>query len=437
MTGFRLIPAINGVQSGIIQATASIPSAQDVIGDIKAAEKNVAVEVGKDQSELPSDPTRLMLHDVRFRYPKSSEDVLKGVELDIPFGSSLGIVGPSGAGKSTLIDILLGLSTPTSGRVSIDGTSITEVLSQWRGRVGYVPQRVALFDGTIAQNVALTWDSNYDRDRVTHALEMAQLSALVAERADGIDTRIGERGVALSGGQQQRLGIARALYADPSSSCSTRRRARWTPRPKTTSPRRSVACRASSPSSRSRTGCPPSRTTTGCATWRMAGSSASTRSTGSLRRFRRSVSRSAWQAWDAVQESSVDLRHPGGRPRRGGPRPAPPDRQGSHLGARRRDGSRARHGRRARYRAARGRGSARTGRAGRAGPGPGARRRDTLPGRSFQPRPGPGRGRVRGDYGFGRLPCARGPRRVGVARTVPQNRLPDRAAEGPVGRSVA
>jgi len=215
VTGFRLIPAINGVQSGIIQATASIPSAQDVIGDIKAAEKNVAVEVGKDQSELPSDPARLMLHDVRFRYPKSSEDVLKGVELDIPFGSSLGIVGPSGAGKSTLIDILLGLSTPTSGRVSIDGTSITEVLSQWRGRVGYVPQRVALFDGTIAQNVALTWDSNYDRERVSRSLEMAQLSALVAERADGIDTRIGERGVALSGGQQQRLGIARALYADP------------------------------------------------------------------------------------------------------------------------------------------------------------------------------------------------------------------------------
>lgn len=215
VTGFRLIPAINGIQGGVIQASASIPSAQDVIGDIRAAETNVAVQAGKDAKDLPQSPVMLRLQDVRFRYPKASVDVLKGIDIDIPFGSSLGIVGPSGAGKSTLIDILLGLSTPTSGTVMIDDDSITEVLSQWRGRVGYVPQRVALFDGTIAQNVALTWDSDFDRDRVTRALEMAQLSSLVAEREGGIDTRIGERGVALSGGQQQRLGIARALYSDP------------------------------------------------------------------------------------------------------------------------------------------------------------------------------------------------------------------------------
>jgi ABC-type multidrug transport system fused ATPase/permease subunit len=74
---------------------------------------------------------------------------------------------------------------------------------------------VALFDGTIGQNVALTWGDSYDRDRVVAALEKAQLSSLVASRENGIDERIGERGGWLSGGQQQRLGIARALYADP------------------------------------------------------------------------------------------------------------------------------------------------------------------------------------------------------------------------------
>jgi ATP-binding cassette subfamily C protein len=90
------------------------------------------------------------------------------------------------------------------------------VLRQWRGRVGYVPQRVALFDGTIAQNVALTWtDDEIDRERVAYALERAQLGSLIADRTGGIDERIGERGVSLSGGQQQRLGIARALYTDP------------------------------------------------------------------------------------------------------------------------------------------------------------------------------------------------------------------------------
>lgn len=214
-TGFRLIPAINGIQSGVISATASIPSAQDVIGDIKASEANVAVDASVDTGILPASPHTLALSEVRFRYPRATEDVLRGITIDIPFGSSLGIVGPSGAGKSTLIDILLGLSVPTSGGVSIDGAPIVEVLRQWRSRVGYVPQRVALFDGTIAQNVALTWDQGFDRGRVERALAMAQLTSLVEDRAEGIDARIGERGVALSGGQQQRLGIARALYADP------------------------------------------------------------------------------------------------------------------------------------------------------------------------------------------------------------------------------
>ncbi|MCI2957998.1 ABC transporter ATP-binding protein/permease [Agromyces atrinae] len=215
-TGFRLIPAINGVQGGIIQATATLPSAQDVIGDITRTERDVAAnDTSRDVQELPAEPTLLRLESVRFRYPKSQADVLDGVDIDIPFGSSLGIVGPSGAGKSTLIDLLLGLSTPTGGRLAIDGLPLTDVINQWRGRVGYVPQRVALFDASIAQNVALTWDHDFDEERVVRALEMAQLSGLVAERDAGIHTRIGERGVALSGGQQQRLGIARALYVDP------------------------------------------------------------------------------------------------------------------------------------------------------------------------------------------------------------------------------
>jgi ATP-binding cassette subfamily C protein len=137
------------------------------------------------------------------------------MSVDIPLGSSLGIVGPSGAGKSTLIDLLLGLSVPSSGAILIDGHPLNSVLRQWRGRVGYVPQRVALFDGTIAQNVALTWSDEIDRERVQTALERAQLGSLIASRGAGIDERIGERGVSLSGGQQQRLGIARALYTDP------------------------------------------------------------------------------------------------------------------------------------------------------------------------------------------------------------------------------
>ncbi|MFB7884229.1 ABC transporter ATP-binding protein [Microbacterium sp. NPDC056057] len=214
--GFRLIPAINGIQGGIVQAIASIPSASDVVDDLIAAEKDMETSTTPaDTAVLVERPERLALTDVRFRYPKAEEDVIRGMFLDIPLGSSVGIVGPSGAGKSTLIDLLLGLSVPSSGEILIDGHPLNAVLRQWRGRVGYVPQRVALFDGTIAQNVALTWGDEVDRERVVHALERAQLSTLVASRTGGIDERIGERGVSLSGGQQQRLGIARALYTDP------------------------------------------------------------------------------------------------------------------------------------------------------------------------------------------------------------------------------
>lgn len=214
--GFRLIPAINGIQGGIVQAVASIPSATDVIGDLIASENDMRMSTTPaDTAELSTTPRDMRLENVRFRYPNATEDVIRGMSVDIPLGSSLGIVGPSGAGKSTLIDLLLGLSVPSSGEILIDGHPLNSVLRQWRGRVGYVPQRVALFDGTIAQNVALTWSDEIDRDRVQRALDRAQLSTLVSSRAGGIDERIGERGVSLSGGQQQRLGIARALYTDP------------------------------------------------------------------------------------------------------------------------------------------------------------------------------------------------------------------------------
>jgi ABC-type bacteriocin/lantibiotic exporter with double-glycine peptidase domain len=214
--GFRLIPAINGIQGGLVQAVASIPAASDVIGDLIASERDMETSTTPDDTaELSPQPRRLVLQDVRFRYPKASVDVIRGMDLEISLGSSVGIVGPSGAGKSTLIDLLLGLSVPSGGDIRIDGNSLNSVLRQWRGRVGYVPQRVALFDGTIAQNVALTWGDEVDRERVSRALERAQLGSLIASRDGGIDERIGERGVSLSGGQQQRLGIARALYTDP------------------------------------------------------------------------------------------------------------------------------------------------------------------------------------------------------------------------------
>lgn len=215
-TGFRLIPALTGMQASFVQAGQGLAMTRDVINDLTATEASAKVtQVAEDTAELASVPQSLRLNDITFSYPGAEEPVIKNLSLSLPLGSSLGIVGPSGAGKSTLIDLILGLSEPSHGEIRIDDEPLRSVLRQWRGRVGYVPQRVALFDGTIAQNVALTWTHDIDEDRVRRSLERAQLGTLISEREAGINERIGERGVSLSGGQQQRLGIARALYSDP------------------------------------------------------------------------------------------------------------------------------------------------------------------------------------------------------------------------------
>lgn len=214
-TGFRMIPAMTAVQTSFTTANANEIYARDVIRELKHArsEEARAAQI-IDSDTLPRHPKCLALRGVSFRYPGAEHDVLDELELSIPFGSTLAIVGPSGAGKSTLIDILLGLSIPTSGSLEIDGVHLTDVMRQWRDRVGYVPQRVALFDASIAQNVALTWEDNFEPERVEHALERARLGELI-HRGKGIQERIGERGASISGGQQQRMGIARALYSDP------------------------------------------------------------------------------------------------------------------------------------------------------------------------------------------------------------------------------
>lgn len=217
-TGFRMIPAMNAVQGGLISASANEISAKEVIRDIRAVRSQLAGASSErseaDQGSLAARPGVLELRDVSFRYPGAEHDVLHGLSVSVPFGSSLAVVGPSGAGKSTLIDILLGLSVPTGGVMEIDGEPLADVMEQWRSRVGYVPQRVALFDASIAQNVALTWEDDYDLERVKRSLERAHLGELAA-RGAGLLERIGERGQAISGGQQQRMGIARALYSDP------------------------------------------------------------------------------------------------------------------------------------------------------------------------------------------------------------------------------
>ena len=215
LAGFKLVPALTTVQGQMTLVQSTLPYTEIVMRDIKDAAvfRENAEKLGK--TPITSEPKMLELKDVEFTYPGAESPAVTNINLSLPIGSSVGIVGQSGAGKSTLIDIFLGLLTPSKGTMTLDGVPLEEVLSDWRKRVGYVPQDVAIFDGTVAQNVALSWGGDIDEDKVRTALERAQLLETIDARVGGIQGRVGERGLSLSGGQRQRLGIARALYMDP------------------------------------------------------------------------------------------------------------------------------------------------------------------------------------------------------------------------------
>lgn len=215
LAGFRLAPSLVRFQGVLQQLNVSAPHARAVLDEVRNSDRYMEVARAGDTDTLPPSPRVLRFDGVSFRYAPEAQDAVQDVSIEIPFGSHVAFVGASGAGKSTMVDLLLGLIEPTSGAITVDGVRLRGVLNAWRSQISYVPQDVSLFDSTVAQNVALSWHAGYDSDRVRHALEQAQLLALIEARAGGIDGRIGERGLALSGGQRQRLGIARALYTDP------------------------------------------------------------------------------------------------------------------------------------------------------------------------------------------------------------------------------
>lgn len=211
--GTRILPS----SVRLINAVAGIRFARFPLEHL-VQENRWQEEARREQSdEIRTDevPTGdVAIRDLTFSYAdRPDELVLRGVDLDIPSGQSVAIVGSSGAGKSTMIDLLLGLHRPRSGSITAGGIEVFDNLPGWQRNLAVVPQDVTLLDETLAVNIA--FDEDVDDDRLQEAVERAQLSDLVRDLPEGLETAVGERGVRLSGGQRQRIGIARALYRRP------------------------------------------------------------------------------------------------------------------------------------------------------------------------------------------------------------------------------
>ena len=211
----RILPSLIRAQNSFLIMKQSEGGAQvtlDVISEIdellQKVDENTHLEI--KSKFLPS----IDVENLTFSYPETDQIVLKEINFSIKAGQFVAIVGQSGAGKSTLVDLLLGMYQPTSGYIKVSGLPPREAVKTWPGLISYVPQDIAIIDGTIAKNIALQ-DSDQQKNQIHTSLERAHLLDDVLAMSNKLNEIVGERGTRLSGGQRQRLGIARALYTNP------------------------------------------------------------------------------------------------------------------------------------------------------------------------------------------------------------------------------
>jgi ATP-binding cassette, subfamily B, bacterial PglK len=219
LAAFKLLPALQQVYSSMAQIKGNIAAFEAIKKDLGQSLKTSQEECKYSQEIKPLNfqlKQKIDLKNINFSYPGKSILAINRLNMTINFNTTVGIVGASGSGKSTIVDLLLGLLTPQQGGIYIDNHIINDKSKHaWQNIIGYVPQSIFLTEGSVAENIAFGLpEKDIDLNQVKKVAKQAHLSEMLELLPEGLNTKVGERGVQLSGGQRQRIGIARALYTD-------------------------------------------------------------------------------------------------------------------------------------------------------------------------------------------------------------------------------
>ncbi len=211
----RITGPLQAVFRSINKLRGGLPEVKDALELLRMRPGRLSL----DDPGVPSPdgvmPNRLIeLSEVNFSYQGSDQRILENVNLSIPVGSRIALVGSTGSGKTTIAHLLLGLYTPTTGGLLLDGVPVSEEeMPAWQANCAFVPQNIRLLDASVRENVAFCENpETIDDDEVWAALEAAQFADFAAQMPYGLYTMCGEDGIKLSGGQRQRLSLARAFY---------------------------------------------------------------------------------------------------------------------------------------------------------------------------------------------------------------------------------
>lgn len=202
---YRLMPSVNRIMSSYNVIMFNYKALDIVHNDLMYDSE----KLGNNNINFNNN---IVLSNITFEYEKE-QTILDNISLTIQRGDKIAFIGESGSGKSTLVDLIIGLYKPKDGFIKIDNKDLNDInIKSWRNKIGYIPQSVYLFDGTIAENIV--FERQYNEEKIISVLKQANIYDFLKEK-NGINTKVGEAGVMLSGGQKQRIAIARALYGDP------------------------------------------------------------------------------------------------------------------------------------------------------------------------------------------------------------------------------